>query len=105
MGSELALSAAMKNIADHFLMVGTLAELDKSYTVMECIMPDYLHGLGEFNIKTDFHKRDKHEDVEPLSSEAREVMEERLENEYKLYEFVRERLNNQYNECAGRNIT
>ena len=56
-------------------------------------MPEYLKGLVEMDKKTDFHKRDKHENVVPLSSEAREVMKERLENEYKLYEFVKETLN------------
>ena len=49
-------------------------------------------------------RRDKHEDVVELSSEAREVMRKRLENEYKLYNFVIERLNRQYQECSNKKI-
>ena len=86
-------------------MVGTLSDLGKSYTVMECLMPQYLQGLGDMDRKTDFHKRDKHrEDVVELSSEAREVMEKRLENEYKLYNYVIERLDRQYQECFNKKI-
>ena len=67
-------------------------------------MPEYLQGLVEMHKKTDFHKRDKHENVVPLSSEARNVMKERLKNEYKLYEFVKKQLNKQYRKCVSRNI-
>ena len=51
--------------------------------------------------QTDFHKRDKHENTIPLSSEAREVLEKRLENEYRLYRFVKERLEKQYQQCKS----
>ena len=101
LGSEAGLAQAMQNIESHFLMVGTLEELDKSYLVMECTMPGYMQGLQDMDRHTDLHKRDKHGHTIPLSREAREVMENRLENEYRLYTFVRERLEKQYQKCQS----
>ena len=82
-------------------MVGTLADLEQSYTVLECLLPDYLHGLVEMESKTDFHKRDKHADVAPLSSEARAEIKKMLINEFKLYDYVQKRLDKQYEECVS----
>ena len=80
-------------------MVGTLEEMDKTVTVMECVMPEYMRGLVELNNQTDIHKHSKHEKFLPLSNQAREVMRARLSKEYELYEFVQERLERQYKKC------
>ena len=82
--------------------MGTLEEMDKTIMVMECIMPDYMKGLVGMKNQTDIHKHSKHGKVAPLSIKAREVMAGRMVNEYKLYEFVKERLERQFRECKRR---
>ena len=83
-------------------MVGTLESLEKSYIVMECLMPEQMNGLVELHNKFDIHKNSEHKKIVPLSDEAREIMKERLKPEYSLYQFVQERLERQYRECLGR---
>ena len=51
--------------------------------------------------KPDFHECDKHADMVLLSSEARAEITKRFENEYKLYDYVQNRLDNQYEECVS----
>ena len=95
---------AKENIEKSFLVVGTLEEMDKTMTVMECIMPEYMKGLDGMNQQTDIHKHSKHDKVirTPLSMQAREVMKARLSKEYELYEFVKNKLEEQFKECARR---
>ena len=76
-----------------------MEEMDKTITVMECIMPEYMKGLLELNKQTDIHRHSKHDKVIPLSNKARDVMKARLSREYELYEFVKNRLERQFREC------
>ena len=95
---------AKENIEKSFLVVGTLEEMDKTIMVMECIMPEYMKGLVEMNQQTDIHKHSKHDKVIriPLSMQARKVMKARLSKEYELYEFVKNKLEEQFRECKRR---
>ena len=99
-GNPLALEKAKENIEKNFLMVGTLESLDKSHAVMECLMPEQMQGLHEMHKKGDLHVHSEHKTTVPLSDEAREVMKERMKAEYELYQFVQDRLEQQYEVCA-----
>ena len=85
-------------------MVGTLESLDKSFAVIECLMPEQMKGLVKLHKKLDLHVQphpeSKYKKVVPLSDEARAIMKERLRPEYELYQFVQDRLERQYKECV-----
>lgn len=102
LGSPVALEQAKRNIENSFIMVGTLDSLEKSHTVMECLMPDQTEGLSEMHKKGDLHVHSEHKKVIPLSDAAKEVMKERLKPEYELYLFVQDRLEGQYNQCLAK---
>ena len=92
---------AIQNIEKHFVVVGTLEELDKSLFVMECLMQEYLSGLVK--LKKRFLEKNKHQknrDVVPLNIKARKEMKNRLKGEYIVYNYVKERLDQQYTQCV-----
>ena len=99
LGNIEAPKLAIRNIEKHFLVVGTLAEMDKTYAVMECLMPEYLSGLVNLNNKQKIQKHSEHKEVVALNSTARMVLEERLQSEYTVYNYVKEKLDRQYREC------
>ena len=107
LGNPTALEQAKKNIEDNFLMVGTLESLEKSFVVMECLMPEQMKGLVELHKNSDLHINSGNKTVvhDPLTDEARAVMKDRLKPEYELYQFVQDRLERQYKECVKKKET
>ena len=104
LGNPDALEQAKRNIEESFLIVGTLESLDKSFAVMECLMPQQMKGLVELHKNLDLHVQPhserEYKKVVPLSDAARAVMKERLKPEYELYQFVQDKLERQYKECV-----
>ena len=90
---------SIESIERNFIAVGTLDMLDKTVDLLECLIPDYLTGLTKLKRKFMERKHSKHPRHIKLNSEARRVMEKRLENEYKVFNYVKERLNRQYEVC------
>ena len=89
----------MENIKKNFIVVGTLELMEKSFAVMECLIPEYLTGLGDLKRRLMVHRHSKHKKVIPINNKARRVMMKRLESEYVVYNYVKNRLEKQYNEC------
>ena len=76
--------------------------MQESLAVLECLLPDYFTGAREMHEVTDLHMRDKHaapEKQRKLSREATRIMEQRLSNEFILYDFIKRRLLQQYKHC------
>ena len=99
LGHPEAPEITIQSIEKNFLVVGTLYQMDKSVAVMECLIPEYMTGLVDLKRRFMIHKHSKHKNVVPLNSTARNIMKERLKNEYVVYDYVRERLERQYREC------
>ena len=102
LGNPEALRIAKENIQKHFIVVGLLEDLDKTHTVMECLMPEKMHQLRREHRKKELHVHSVHKMSQSLSEEAEVVMRERLALEYDLYNFVKERLDTQYQDCVNR---
>ena len=102
LGNPEALRIAKENIQKHFIVVGLLEDLDKTHMVMECLMPEKMQQLGREHRRKELHVHSVHKVSQGLSEEAALVMRERLSLEYELYNFVKERLEIQYQECMKR---
>ena len=104
LGHPEAVEATITSIEKHFIVIGTLDQMDKTFAVMECLIPEYLTGLVDLKRRLMIHKHSKHKRVVPISSKARKVMKERLRSEYMVYDYVRERLERQYKECQEKGL-
>ena len=93
------MSRTIESIEKNFIVIGTLEEMDKSFAVMECLIPEYLSGIVDLKRKFMIHKHSKHKKNVELSEDARKVIRERLNNEYLVYEYVKKRLDKQFKEC------
>ena len=102
LGNREALEIAKENIKKYFLFVGTLEDLDKSHTVMECLMPGLMKNLRREHRRHNRHIHSDHKFAQFLTTEAERVLRERLSLEYELYNFVRERLLAQFEQCERR---
>ena len=101
LGHPDAARKSIENIEKDFIVVGTLAMMDKTFAVMECLIPDYLVGLKDIKRKLMIKKHSKHDKTVPLNAKARKMMKRRLKSEYEVYNYVRDRLNRQYEECLS----
>ena len=75
--------------------------LEETVTVLECLMPDVMQGLVEAFRTSEVHKKSQHATMAAavMREEVRDVMRERLEPEYSVYQYVRQRLARQYTQC------
>ena len=99
-GDPKASQKAIESIEKNFVVVGIMEEMNKSVAVMECLIPDFLTGFMKIRTRfsANFHKA--HKNNVPLNNSAREEMENRMANEYVVYNYVKQRLNEQYLECV-----
>ena len=104
LGHPEAPEKTIENIEKNFLVVGTLEEMDKTYAVMECLVPEYLSGLVDLKNSLMVKFRSKHKKVTSLNSTARKVVKERLGSEYIVYNYVKERLEKQYKKCKKQGL-
>ena len=101
LGSEAALETAKRNIVSHYVTVGLLEMLDTSLLVLQCTLPRYFSGLSRLHGVTALHQRNSMPtENKVMTEEARLAMRKVLENEYKLYEFIKKRLLTQYETCV-----
>ena len=117
LGSRWALEQAKKNIQTNFVMVGILENLSMTHTVLECLLPDQLQGLSKQHEQHHLHVHSHHKDPESIrykwslfhsvykwyityfSEDAKVALKNRLSLEYELYDFVKERLKLQFEQC------
>jgi len=99
LGSRRALEQAKKNIETNFVMVGILENLSMTHTVLECLLPDQLQGLSKQHEQHHLHVHSHHKDPESISEDAKVALKNRLSLEYELYDFVKERLKLQLEQC------
>ena len=101
MGHPEAVEATIRNIDNNYLVVGVLEMLEETVTVLECLMPDVMQGLVEAFRTSEVHKKSQHAAMAAavMREEVRDVMRERLEPEYSVYQYVRQRLARQYTQC------
>ena len=99
LGHSEAPELTIKSIEKNFLVVGTLEQMDKSFAVMECLIPEYLTGLVNLKKRLMVKRHSKHKKTVALNRTARKVLEDRLRSEYVVYNYVNERLEKQYKEC------
>ena len=101
MGHPEAVQATINNIETNYLVVGVLEMLEETVTVLECLMPDVMAGLVEAYRTSSVHKKSQHAVMAAavMREEVKEVMRERLDPEYEVYNHVKERLTRQYKQC------
>ena len=104
LGHPKAVETTIESIEKNFIVIGTLDQMDKTFAVMECLIPEYLAGLVDLKRRLMIHKHSKHKTVVPINSRAMEVMKERLKSEFMVYDYVRERLERQYKECQEKGL-
>ena len=104
MGHPEAVSRTLANIEAHYVVVGVLELLPETITVMECLMPDIMTGLGEVFRHSQVHKKGTHAAMPAavMSQQTRRLMKKRLAPEYQVYDFVKARLLRQYDECLNK---
>ena len=59
LGHSAAVNMTITNIEKSFLVVGVLEQLEKTVTVMECLMPSIMKGLVESFRNSNVHKYQK----------------------------------------------
>jgi len=103
MGHSEAVNTTIRNIEANYLMVGVLEMLEETVVVMECLMPDMMNGLVETFHHTNVHKKSSHAAMPAavMTSSTRQLMRNRLEPEYQVYNYVKERLLRQYEACTN----
>jgi len=106
MGHPEAVNTTIRNIEANYLVVGVLEMLEETVTVLECLMPDMMSGLVETFQHTNVHKKSSHAAMPAavMTSITRQLMRNRLEPEYKVYNYVKARLLRQYKACTGGNV-
>ena len=104
MGHQEAVSRTIANIEAHYIVVGVLEMLEETITVMECLMPDIMAGLGEVFRHSKVHKKGTHAAMPAavMTQETKKLMKQRLEPEYQVYDFAKARLLRQYKECLNK---
>ena len=104
MGHPEAVSRTIANIEAHYVVVGVLEMLEETITVMECLMPDIMSGLGEVFRHSKVHKKGTHAAMPAavMTRETRKLMKKSLDPEYQVYDFVKARLLRQYKECSNK---
>jgi len=98
LGSQAALNRAKFNVKKKFVTVGVLEFLELSLGVLECKMPHYLKGITKKQMSKKHHEN-KNFKKTIVSDEVKQVLRSRLDNEYKLYNFIKEELQAQAIEC------
>ena len=104
LGHPNATRMTIESIEKNFIVVGTLDELDKTYAVFECLIPEYLRGLVSLKKRFMIKKHSKHKKVILIRDSVKNVLKKRLANEYVLYDYVKARLDRQYKECLDRKL-
>ena len=101
LGHPLAVSTTLENIERNYVVVGVLEMLEETVTVLECLMPEMMTGLVDAHKSSNVHKKGSHKPMSAavMSLETREMMRSRLEPEYQVYNFVKQRLQAQYQHC------
>ena len=104
MGHPEAVTKTMANIEAHYVVVGVLEMLPETITVLECLMPDIMGGLGEVFRHSKVHKKGSHAAMPAavMSEETKLLMRKRLDPEYEVYNFAKSRLLKQYKECQNK---
>ena len=104
MGHPEAVVRTIANIEAHYVVVGVLEMLEETITVMECLMPDIMSGLGEVFRHSKVHKKGTHAAMPAavMTQETKRIMKKRLNPEYQVYNFVKARLLRQYKECLNK---
>ena len=104
MGHPEAVDGTIANIEAHYVVVGVLEMLEETITVMECLMPDIMAGLGEVFRHSKVHKKGTHAAMPAavMTQETKKLMKQRLEPEYQVYNFAKARLLRQYKECLNK---
>jgi len=100
LGHPDSVQLAIANIERDFLVVGVLEEMEKTIVVMECLMPEFLTGLGQLWADNQVHANTAHAEHDAVGEEARKILKDELENEYILYHYIRRRLEDQYTQCT-----
>ena len=104
LGHREAPELTIESIEKNFIVIGTLEQMDKSFAVMECLIPEYLTGLADLKRRLMVHRHSKHKSVIPINKASRKIMMERLKSEYVVYNYVKERLERQYDECKQKGM-
>ena len=104
MGHPEAVGTTIANIEAHYVVVGVLEMLEETITVMECLMPDIMSGLGEVFRHSKVHKKGTHAAMPAavMTQETKGIMKKRLDPEYRVYDFARARLLRQHKECLNK---
>jgi len=105
--TDAAVEQAIANIDQFYSVVGVLEEIDKTLAVMEEKLPGYFRGAGqsyEELVSQGSHVRNKCKaDLEPLQDTKDpeyQLLREYLKREYQLYNYVRDKLDQQYSDIT-----
>lgn len=106
--SEAAIALAKSNIEKHYLVIGMLDHFNESLNVFEHVAPEMFTGLTsyyqEFGSEISRHRTPKKYVSNP-SKNTRELVKKLLQPEYELYNFVQQRLSEQYRRYTGNSFS
>ncbi|KAG8180166.1 hypothetical protein JTE90_020464 [Oedothorax gibbosus] len=90
-----ALQKAKQNIERYYAVVGTLEHMNVTLQVLEATLPRFFKGAYNVYRNLGVH-RNQNPHKEQVKEEIKEILRANLSAEYELYDFVRQRLHNQY---------
>ncbi|XP_078602251.1 uronyl 2-sulfotransferase-like [Branchiostoma floridae x Branchiostoma japonicum] len=95
--SQAAVEKAKENIRRHYAVVGVLEEFSSFLKVLEVVMPQFFRGAHHTwrGIESQQMEYQKTTNKRPPSVKARTIMRQRLQLDYQVYDFIKERFHMQ----------
>ncbi|XP_035681673.1 uronyl 2-sulfotransferase-like [Branchiostoma floridae] len=95
--SQAAVEKAKENIRRHYAVVGVLEEFSSFLKVLEMVMPQFFRGAHDTwrGIESQQMEYQKTAKKRPPSVKARTIMRQRLQLDYQVYDFIKDRFHMQ----------
>ncbi|KAL7642226.1 UNVERIFIED_CONTAM: hypothetical protein RMT77_006787 [Armadillidium vulgare] len=104
--NQEGLEAAKKHVTEKFAVVGVLEDLEKTLIVLENYVPKFFKGAykayQDLKTKNPMALQNRNMYKPELESEFRKLLEKRFSTERKFYNFIKLRLNQQYEKLLER---
>ncbi|CAM1295127.1 Uncharacterised protein g1199 [Pycnogonum litorale] len=94
-GNRWAYETAKNNIKRYFPVVGVLEDIEKTLAVLENYVPFFFAGAREVYTETNLHGNANGRKI-PVDENVKEMVKKNLTLEYELYEFIKRRLDKQF---------
>ncbi|XP_076309271.1 heparan sulfate 2-O-sulfotransferase hst-2-like isoform X3 [Tachypleus tridentatus] len=102
LNNNAALQRAKMNVQRYYTVVGVLEEMNKTLEVLEGYIPHFFKGIFSlYTLKSEIQNRNSRKKM--VSEEVKRILKKNLTMEYEFYEFIREKLHEQFKHLRLKN--